>query len=134
MISSINNKIMKRINSNKIWNFILINNLSKFDFLNNSYVLFYFMKIKSNFISIKSTNNNSKYFINLITKQTKKKQKDINFLNKNLVNFKIYKLFIFQITSFRNSIIRNNYPLQFWQRRKTIAKNNSRIIKPTISQ
>lgn len=134
MVSSINNKIMKRINSNKIWNFILINNLSKFDFLNNSYVLFYFMKIKSNFISIKSTNNNSKYFINLITKQTKKKQKDINFLNKNLVNFKIYKLFIFQITSFRNSIIRNNYPLQFWQRRKTIAKNNSRIIKPTISQ
>lgn len=129
---------MKRINSNKIWNFILINNLSKFDFLNNSYVLFYFMKIKSNFISIKSTNNNSKYFINLITKQTKKKQKDIlnyiYFLNKNLVNFKIYKLFIFQITSFRNSIIRNNYPLQFWQRRKTIAKNNSRIIKPTISQ
>lgn len=134
MVSSINNKIMKRINSNKIWNFILINNLSKFDFLNNSYVLFYFMKIKSNFISIKSTNNNSKYFINLITKQTKKKQKDINFLNKNLVNFKIYKLFIFQITSFRNSVIRNNYPLQFWQRRKTIAKNNSRIIKPTISQ
>lgn len=134
MISSINNKIMKRINSNKIWNFILINNLSKFDFLNNSYVLFYFMKIKSNFISIKSTNNNSKYFINLITKQTKKKPKGINFLNKNLVNFKIYKLFIFQITSFRNSIIRNNYPLQFWQRRKTIAKNNSRIIKPTISQ
>lgn len=34
-----------------------------------------------------------------------KKEEDINFLNKNFVNFKIYKHFIFQIpkTSFHNS-------------------------------